>query len=170
MNTTCLACNRPLSLTESVMRGLGAVCAAKADRAAEERGGGKVDLPFNAVSKDITCEVWPDGPHFNIHQVFRHHSPSGMGWGYGGSGPADYALNILELFVREMYPSRKPKVKLWDGQKVSWMAWTLHQRFKEAFVAAIPREGGTIRGGDVRAWLEGETGLTPANKAATTTT
>src|SRR6266436_5928682 len=38
----------------------------------------------------------------NRTRQLRHipyHSPDGFEWGYGGSGPADLALNILGLFV-----------------------------------------------------------------------
>ncbi|MDI6872650.1 MAG: hypothetical protein QME79_15120, partial [Bacillota bacterium] len=63
------------------------------------------------------------------------HSPTGMEWGYGGSGPADFALNILALFV-----SREK-------------AMALHQEFKWAFVARLPEQGGTIRRADILAWL-----------------
>ena len=35
-----------------------------------------------------------------LHHVHRH-SPSGMNWGYGGSGPADAALSILMDCVGE---------------------------------------------------------------------
>ena len=63
------------------------------------------------------------------------HSPTGFEWGYTGSGPADLALNILYLYVN--YPR----------------ALRLHQRFKDDFVARIPKEGGLILREQVMAWL-----------------
>ena len=81
METTCLKCNRPLSLETSVMRGMGAICAARQLRRNLQEGiEDKVDLPFDPVAKDIICERREDGCHFNIYQVFRHHSPTGMEW------------------------------------------------------------------------------------------
>jgi hypothetical protein len=155
MNSTCLSCNRPLSLAASVMRGLGAICAAKAaaDAAAADSGD-LVDLPFNPLLKDIVCERRTDGLHFNIYQIFRHHSPTGFEIGYGGSGPADFALNILEIFFREL--GYKPEVGIWDKQKVCRGSWALHQQFKEVFVSQLPREGGTIKGSVIRLWIAGK--------------
>jgi hypothetical protein len=64
------------------------------------------------------------------------HSPTGFEWGYGGSGPADLAANILALFV------------CWKE------AWRLHQHYKEEVVSQIPEEGGRISCHDVILWLE----------------
>ena len=36
----------------------------------------------------------------NVPHLVVHHSPTGYEWGYGGSGPADLALNILEWQLR----------------------------------------------------------------------
>jgi hypothetical protein len=129
---------------------MGAICAAKEIRRTLENGD-HVDLPFDPVTKDILCERREDGCHFNIFQVFRHHSPSGFEWGYPGSGPADFALNILELFARET--GEKPTVRLWDGNRVTVTTWRFYQKFKASELLGLPREGGRIRGDDVRRWL-----------------
>jgi len=63
------------------------------------------------------------------------HSPTGFEWGYGGSGPADLALNILLQFTDPM------------------TAELLHQAFKWEFIATMPHEGGTISGVDIRSWI-----------------
>lgn len=129
MSVSCICCNKPLSVPSSQTRGMGPICAAKKAAEFNEDGSNdRVDLPFDPATKDIVCERREDGLHFNIYQVFKHHSPTGFEWGYGGSGPADFALNILELFCRER--GEKPTVKLWDGNKVSQLAWNLHQPFK----------------------------------------
>lgn len=87
------------------------------------------------TDEDIRC--WREGEdaHFSIPQEIVFHSPTGMEWGYPGSGPADFALNILARFV--------------DRER----AWDLHQEFKRTFVAPLPLEGGTIRAAEIRAWL-----------------
>ena len=39
---------------------------------------------------------------FNKNNLPKHivrHSPTGMTWGYGGSGPADLALSLLTAVV-----------------------------------------------------------------------
>jgi hypothetical protein len=45
------------------------------------------------------------------------------------------------------------RVQLWDGSFVHRDVWDLHQAFKWEFVATLPREGGTIPGVVIEAWL-----------------
>lgn len=157
----CMCCNRALSVHDSIERGLGPICAARkaADIAADRENGQFVDLPFDPVTKDVTAERRADGLHFNIFQVIYHHSPSGLEWGYGGSGPADFALNILELFMREMGEKGTMKLRNFAGDgeptyiKICELAWYMHQDFKFAFIAGMDRNGGTIKGDDIRAWI-----------------
>jgi len=87
---------------------------------------------------DVVCSRDGDGPHTNVpHRVVRH-SPSGLLWGYGGSGPADLALNILSVFI---------------GQR---LAEGLYQDFKFEVIAKLPYEGGTIKRDDILEWVEGK--------------
>ena len=73
------------------------------------------------------------------------HGPTGFEWGYGGSGPADLALNILLAATGDRDFAAKN-----------------HQAFKWKFVAALPPEGGVIRGSDVEEWIAIQTaGLRP---------
>ena len=67
---------------------------------------------------------------------YVYHSPTGFEWGYGGSGPADLALNILALVV----PVKE--------------AWRMHHDFKFARVASLPRDEGRIHLADVRQWID----------------
>ena len=73
--------------------------------------------------------------HASVPHVARH-SPTGIEWGYGGSGPADLALSVL--------------LALTDQQA----AEALYQRFKHEVVAAVPEDGGVLRAADVRRWVE----------------
>ncbi len=115
-----------------------------------------IDLSWDAATMDIRCERRDDGTHFNIAQRVRHHSPTGMEWGYAGSGPADFALNILDLFL-PVGEDGWEGVRCWDKHVVSRIAWSLHQEFKFAVIAALPYEGGTISGGRIRAWIAAKT-------------
>ncbi|MBR0753465.1 hypothetical protein JQ604_14855 [Bradyrhizobium jicamae] len=54
-----------------------------------------------------------------------NHSPTGFEWGYGGSGPAQLALAILA-----------------DALGSNQKALLLHQRFKWAVIAKLPRDKG----------------------------
>jgi hypothetical protein len=59
-----------------------------------------------------------------------------MEWGYAGSGPADFALNILYFFTHDRD-----------------FADAHHQAFKFKYVAGLPEEGGIIRGHTIRSWI-----------------
>ncbi len=163
---SCMCCNRPLSVQQSIQRGLGPICYGKQLEALEsgDATGDKVDIPFDPKTMDIICRRDAEGLHFNIFQVFAHHSPSGMEWGYGGSGPADFALNVMAMFTNHLEGPRD--LLLFDGRKISSLAWNLHQRFKFAFIAALPSEGGTIKGDDIREWVEKESAATRLSFAA----
>lgn len=83
-------------------------------------------------------KAWRDnnGAQTNVPHLILHHSPTGFEWGYGGSGPADFALNILYLFT--------------DKET----AWNLHQQFKWEFIARMPYEGGEIKAETIREWIK----------------
>ncbi len=46
-------------------------------------------------------KVFVDGRTLNLKKSLkvRNHSPTGFNWGYGGSGPAQFALALLLLYV-----------------------------------------------------------------------
>lgn len=71
--------------------------------------------------------VRQDGTRETFEQRIVRHSPTGMEFGYGGSGPADLAANILALVV----PMKE--------------AWRLHQDFKSDLMARyLVRDGGRL--------------------------
>ncbi len=71
-----------------------------------------------------------------ITQDWVWHSPAGFEWGYGGSGPADLALNILLAASGDRDFSAQH-----------------HQAFKWRFVARLPAEGGVIAASEVLDWI-----------------
>jgi hypothetical protein len=85
------------------------------------------------------------------------HSPDGYEWGYGGSGPADFALNILHRCLPPGCDGEEP-VPLYRGQ-CSLIAWQLHQDFKRDFVARLPEEGGLIAGEAIDRWIDDQLDL-----------
>lgn len=89
--------------------------------------------------EDFHLKVDPRGGR-SVESVPRRwvvHSPDGYSWGYGGSGPADLALNILGLFV--------PPPE----------AWRLHQTFKFEKLARLSmNQSHVLKAADVRAWIE----------------
>jgi hypothetical protein len=87
----------------------------------------------------------------NVPHLVVHHSPDGYEFGYGGSGPADLALNICQLYLNIAgYQGRT--MKCYDGS--CWMlAYSLRHEFKERFIANAPHEGWTIPFTDIDAWF-----------------
>lgn len=128
----CARCNRALKDIVSIQRGFGPVCWAKiqAEKNDKEMSGiyDGGDIILRRINGYATANV----PH-----IIKYHSPSGFEWGYGGSGPADLALNILYAIT---------------GNKE--IAMRYHQKFKWEFIAGIPEEGGVIKKNEIIEWLQ----------------
>jgi len=82
-----------------------------------------------------------------LKQRIELHSPTGFGWGYGGSGPADLALNMLYDYLL------RTKTK---GARC--LALELHQSFKWGFIATATMEL-CVTGEQIKEWLKGATVL-----------
>ena len=67
------------------------------------------------------------------HQVY--HSPTGLNWGYGGSGPADLARSILWDYL-----GKEPQMPL-------------YQEFKWKFVAAWEEEW-QVTSAEIESWIK----------------
>jgi len=88
----------------------------------------------------------------NVPHLVTHHSPGGYEFGYGGSGPADLALNVCQVYLN-MQEYQGKKTKCYDGQ--CWqLAWMLHQDFKREFIAGTPNEGAVIPFGLIDTWFD----------------
>jgi len=111
-----------------------------------------VERHADALIEGVTCWRAPDGTaRSSIPQRHVHYAPTGFDWGFGGSGPADLALNVLALFLP--LAADAPDVSLRDGTSVSEAAWALHQAFKYDLIATLPRAGGDISAKTIRAWI-----------------
>jgi hypothetical protein len=75
------------------------------------------------------------------------HSPTGMEWGYGGSGPADLALSILCDYFEE-----KPSPA--DIRTGNFSAFPFYQDFKWSYIASIPEnESWEITEAEIDQWI-----------------
>lgn len=131
----CRKCHRPLRNPKSVVNEMGPVCYAKSQW--EKTADGNQQTLLDIPGDDVVLRRGASGIATNIPHRLVRHSPTGLEWGYGGSGPADLALNILLKY----------------GVAQEW-AERWHQDFKWAFVSKVPREGGTIHGAEIRAWIQ----------------
>lgn len=100
---------------------------------------------------DGRVQVLTFGP---FPEPLRHvvkHSPTGLEWGYAGSGPADLALSILTDHFRE-----DPEAVL-ESLRSMWAPRTkaaaLHQDFKARFIARLGPVW-MIRGREIDEWLD----------------
>lgn len=113
------------------------------------RGWGETDLhtrPWPAAVHAYVIE--PDGAERPLAHVV-HHSPDGLEYGYGGSGPADLARSILiDFFGLHRAPDRLP---------ISY-----YQEFKRQFIATADRNVNSleISGAAIAAWVRDQRGPT----------
>ena len=111
-----------------------------------------VERPADALIAGVSCWRAPDGTAISsIPQRHMHYAPTGFDWGFGGSGPADLALNVLALFLP--LAADATGVALRDGSSVSEATWALHQAFKYDLIATLPRAGGHLTAETIRAWI-----------------
>lgn len=167
----CSRCRRPLTDPDSIRLGMGPECRAQS--------GGVVDnglckrdqfsdqfsdqfdnaIPFERalvlrrtlrpVLQDTTDPV--GGVITNVPHLVVHHSPDGYEFGYGGSGPADLALNCCQLYLNLTGYEGK-ETKCYDGNCWS-LAYSLHQYFKTHFIASAPKTGRLIPFAELDAWF-----------------
>lgn len=87
----------------------------------------------------------------NVPHLVVHHSPNGFEFGYGGSGPADLALNVCQWYLNSI-EYKGEKTQCYHGNCFS-LAWVLHQDFKWAFTANAPHQGITIPMVTIKEWF-----------------
>lgn len=101
----------------------------------------------------------------NVPHVVSHHSPDGYDWGYDDSGSEEFAMNIIEHYVRAL--DALDELSETDTSPVSVEQWShgssgtiraitsrLYQQFKLDFLVAMPLEGGHISANDIIDWIK----------------
>jgi hypothetical protein len=81
----------------------------------------------------------------------KYHSPTGLEWGYSGSGPADLALSILAHSFKEWYLTAT-YLKHYGSR--SSQAWQYHQPFKREVVAGFQKHYWMISSDEITTWLK----------------
>ena len=88
--------------------------------------------------------------HASIELPHRQHHSDAFHWGYGGSGPADLALSILDYLTVTL--GEKRTVKIRKG-KTTHTAWILHHDFKWQYVAHF-QDDWSITADEIHRWLQ----------------
>jgi hypothetical protein len=137
----CRKCGRYLKHPQSIINNMGPVCYKKwlAKLGMKETQPGQLRLDDIEGNDDVILRRTSQGIATNVNHAYVLHSPAGFEWGYGGSGPADLALNILLKYGCDRETAER-----------------LHQAFKWETVSKIPKEGGIIYGNFIRMWIETE--------------
>lgn len=139
-SSNCTVCGRPLKTQASIERGMGPVCAGtsakpkKKPRAVTEDD--FVDIADRSVAftdRIIFYRGQGGIVKTNVPHAVVSHSPTGFNFGYGGAGPADLALNILETALQAM-DYKGDRSQAWKGDCYR-KAYALHQEFKWEFCA-----------------------------------
>ncbi len=99
---------------------------------------------------DVLTEIGGQGGQVIAHPLVHRplHSPTGMNWGYAGSGPADLALAILLDYLQEVPTEDQLRMGMPLG-------WRLHQFFKRDFVAGW-KDSWSITSDEIQAWMESD--------------
>lgn len=111
----CRRCNRPLKREPWRTMGIGKICSQKEHSETKQRDGDSdIIVPYDGedifieriasltLSRNGQLELMKhscSGIRTNVRRTEYRHSPTGFNFGYGGSGPADFALNILLMFT-----------------------------------------------------------------------
>lgn len=145
-STHCSCCGRTLTDPTSVRLGIGPICRSKRGLGSDgwdNDDEGPCDyVLLDPIEEGIILKRDELGVHTNIPHLVVEHSPTGYEFGYGGSGPADLALNIVEVILRRLGHDG-PTTECYDGECLA-EAYRLHQPFKWEFIAGAPRQGYVI--------------------------
>lgn len=155
----CNRCNRTLKNPEAIRLGYGKVCYRKmmAEREMGQEEYKQMQLSETQYPLDESIVAIRDASGnlaTNVPSLVTHHSPTGFEIAYGGSGPADFALNIVENLLRRIGYNGQTTSDTWDKRRIFSKSWELHQDFKWQFVASLPKDGGAIPTNEAIAWIE----------------
>jgi hypothetical protein len=155
--STCEVCGRALSHPASVAAGIGPVCAGgkRAQRLAatcddpesrELNGLRPFDvvrsepwlgdrLAFGRIGKDAAGAMWSNVPH----HVFLGKSPDGFNFGYSGSGPSEFGINIAQalLLMLEFEGDKYYGEAKWGGGWCFSAAWPLGHAVKNKYLVGV---------------------------------
>lgn len=140
--TQCRRCGRMLTSPASVAAGIGKYCARRelAAAASEDQRPTSHRYLHTPITQGLIIRRDADGTlETNVPRIACNHSPDGFEAGYGGSGPADFALNTVEAILIAM-GYEGPRSKASVSGEVFDITWQLYQNFKWAFIAGFKKD------------------------------
>jgi hypothetical protein len=111
----------------------------------------------------VVFTIDDEGNRRRLEHRVRYHSPDGFEWGYGGSGPAELALNILvdalgnEATCERCKGSGRRRGNVCPecrGFRIAEMVWRAHQALKWHFIAGLPDHRWSLERVDIVEWFE----------------
>lgn len=90
----------------------------------------------------------------NIPHRIKHHSPTGFNVGYAGSGPADFALNIVNTRLEQLGFNGERSTDTWNKEWVYTDVRDVYQSFKRTFLIDVDIIEGVIPWPVVDEWLK----------------
>lgn len=136
IHSHCQHCGKPLNSFKSKRRGYGDECWKKVKQSFAGTNQLKVKQYFTHSLADPEKEIMiirEKEVRVNVPYTIFYHSHSGPEYGYGGSGPADLALNILDYFLKTDHKIKVGPMKC----EVSARAFAIHQDFKMDFIQCL---------------------------------
>lgn len=107
-----------------------------------------------AHNEDPEILVVTDGQEAPLRHVAKH-SPTGMEWGYGGSGPADLARSILiDALIAVMCVECDGDGCYACDSGYFGVSTQLYQDFKWDVICKLPRSGFDLSSSDIFTWIE----------------
>lgn len=113
------------------------------------RNGNQIDVEVVGDENSVDEDPYP-----LTHVCY--HSPDGFEWGYPGSGPADLALAILVDFLEEDPTEAQVYAKTGKGDASA--AVHCHLKFKDKFIAGLPKTNWRLTEKEIKKWYYSEIG------------
>lgn len=162
---SCQRCHRPLKNPKWREIGMGKICWSKSggrpgeivtEKESEFSDRRLPDAP--GINEAVVIQRHEDGTVLtNVPHLITHHSPTGFEFGYGGSGVADLAMNIIQVALKLMKWNGEKCRDTWKKDEIFRRTQGLYQDFKWQFLANMDRvKGGRIEMSEIRAWIEAQ--------------
>ena len=151
---TCSKCHKPLTDPVSVESEMGPICRSREkirEALRDAQRGDKMIFISRPINDGIILAREDGKVATNVPWTCVSGSPDGFEWGYGGSGPSDLALNIVEAVLRRV-GYKGPRTQCFKGDCFN-LAYSLRYEFKVKYLAGLDREGAILDYAPIKDWV-----------------